>query len=227
MCRLITVGSGSSGNTYLLQCGEETLVLDCGMRLLDTKKLLNFNIRGIVGALCTHAHGDHAKYWREYCEAGMYVWHPYLLDTMRDHISFGGFKVMSFPLVHDVPCVGYLIGHKNLGKMLYATDTEYIRYRFRNLNTILIEMNHSDEYIDRDSVKYAHAKKGHLEKQTTLDFIKANMNEGLNHVILCHLSADGADPVEFREAVKEIVHPWTTVDVAEPGSVIDLREIPF
>lgn len=226
-CKIIAIASGSSGNCYLLMANKEILVIDCGARFMAVKKALNFNIRGIVGAIVTHAHGDHSKYAHEYEAAGIPVWKPYEAEVLGQYKQFGGFMVHSFELVHDVPCVGYLINHQDIGKLLYATDTEYIRYRFKKLNTILIEMNHSDEYIDRNAVKFAHTKKGHMEKQTTLDFIKANMNEGLNHVILCHLSADGADPIEFREAVKEIVHPWTTVAVATPGVTVDLSETPF
>ena len=227
MCRLITVGSGSSGNTYLLQCGDETLVLDCGMKLLAVKKALNFYIRGIVGAVCTHGHHDHDKYIPEYEAAGIPVWKPYSAESLRQDTQMGGFKLSSFPVVHSVPTVGYLIGHERLGKMLYVSDTEYIRYRFKGLNTILCEMNYSDEYIDRNASKFAHVKKGHMEKQTTLEFIKANMGIDLRHVVLCHLSADGADPVEFKEAVREIVPSWVTVDVAVPNLVVDLGEIPF
>ena len=57
MCRLITVGSGSSGNTYLLQCGDEILVLDAGKPFKEVKKALSFYIRPIVGVVVTHEHG--------------------------------------------------------------------------------------------------------------------------------------------------------------------------
>ena len=149
------------------------------------------------------------------------------MENLRQDRQIGGFRIQSFGVVHSVPTVGYLIGHERLGKMLYVTDTEYVKYRFRGLNSILIEMNHSDEYIDRNASKFAHVKKGHMEKQTTLEFIKANMSLDLRRVILCHLSSDGADPVEFKEAVREIVPSWVTVDVAVPNLIVDLGEIPF
>ena len=230
MCRLITVGSGSSGNTYLLRCGDEVLVLDCGMPFIETKKALNFNIRGIVGAVVTHVHGDHHAYAHEYEAAGIPVWKPYEntdKTTLQASNQMGKFTVQSFGVVHDVPCVGYLIKHPDIGKMIYVSDTEYIKYKFNDLNIILVEMNHSDEYIDRNAAKFAHTKKGHMEKQTTLDFIKANARHNLNHVVLCHLSPDGSNPVEFRDAVKAIVEPWVTVDVAVPGLIVNLDEVPF
>ena len=65
MSTLQVVGTGSNGNTYLLTCDGETLVIDCGIKFLETKKMLNFNIRGIVGAVVSHVHGDHSKAIKE------------------------------------------------------------------------------------------------------------------------------------------------------------------
>lgn len=111
--------------------------------------------------------------------------------------------------------------------MLYATDTEYVPFRFKGLNTMLIEMNYSDEYIDRNAVKFRHVLQGHLAKQTALDCIRANMSENLVHIILCHLSPDGSNEVEFKEAVKGIVPGYVTVDVARPGLVVNVDNVPF
>lgn len=220
--KLMVIGSGSSGNGYLLTDGIETLVIESGKRLLDVKKALNFQIRGIVGAIDTHTHGDHHKYASEYELAGIPVWTPWKDDNLRQVKTFGGFTVKSFECIHDVPCVGYLIEHHDSGlKMLYATDTEYVRYTFKGLTAMLIEMNHSDEYIDKNSAKYSHVKQGHLEKQTTIDCIRANMNEKMRNIILCHLSRD-ADPTEFMESVQNIVSETVKVDVAKRNLIVDL-----
>lgn len=149
------------------------------------------------------------------------------MENLRQRRRLGRFTAQSFPVVHSVPTVGYLVEHADFGRVLYVTDAEYIQFRFRNLRTILIEMNYSNEYIDREAAKFTHVVQGHMEKQTTLDFIKANYSSELRHVILCHLSRDGADPVEFKEAVRKIVPSYVTVDIAVPGGEVDLSEIPF
>lgn len=225
--RLIVVGTGSSGNTYLLTNEQETLVIDCGMRFLETKKALNFNVRGIVGAITTHTHGDHSKYAHEYEAAGIPVWKPFESENLRQTTKFGGFTVQSFECVHNVPCVGYLISHKDFGKMLYATDTEYIKYTFKFLSVMLIEANWQEEYVNRDEAKYAHVLTGHMSLGTCMDAIKANSSPKLNHVILCHLSGGNAVAAECKAAVEAIVPAGVTVDVAEKGLVVDLGEVPF
>lgn len=225
--KLIVVGSGSSGNSYILTNGKEALTLDCGLPFREIKKALNFQVRQIVGVIATHEHGDHSKYAHEYEEVGIPVLKPYGDKNLRQTRQLGSFTIRSFEAVHNVPCVGYLIEHEEIGRMIYVTDTEYVPFRFKGLSTMLIEMNYSNEYINRDSIKFRHVLQGHLEKQTTLDCIRANMSENLVHVILCHLSPDGSNEIEFKEAVKGIVPGYVTVDVARPGVEVDVNNVPF
>ena len=55
--KLITIGSGSSGNTYILRSKEECLILDAGCEFRKVKIALGFNIRQISGVVVTHEHG--------------------------------------------------------------------------------------------------------------------------------------------------------------------------
>lgn len=56
MMKLKVLGSGSSGNCYLLSTENETLILDCGLPIKEIKKGLDFDLGGIKGVLVTHAH---------------------------------------------------------------------------------------------------------------------------------------------------------------------------
>ena len=135
----------------------------------------------------------------------------------------GGFTVKSFPCIHDVPCVGYLIEHHESGlKMLYATDTEYVRYTFKGLTAMLLEANYGDEYVDRDEAKYRHVLSGHMSIETAIKCIEANMNVGMKNIILCHLSAGNSDPVAFQSSVREIVPDRVAVNIAVPGLKVEL-----
>ena len=223
MNTLTVVGTGSTGNGYLLTCGNETLLIECGKRFRDVKIALNFNIRGIVGAITTHIHGDHYKFAHEYEQTGITVWTPWKDENLRQVKRFGGFKVSSFECQHNVPCVGYLIEHRESGlKMLYASDTQYVKYVFKDLTAILIETNYSDEFVNREEAKYRHVIEGHLSIETAIECIKANMTEKLKSIILCHLSAGNSDPIAFKESVKAIVPDGVTVDIATPGLTVKL-----
>lgn len=220
---LQVAGTGSSGNAYLLTCGSETLVIDCGIRFLTVKKALNFQIRGIVGAITTHSHGDHFEYAHEYEKSGIEIWKPFLDSTLIQTKRMGGFTIRSFPCIHDVPCVGYLIEHPESGlKLLYATDTEYVKYTFKGLTAMLIEANYGEEYVNRDEAKYRHVLSGHMSIETAIECIKANMNDGLKNIILCHLSAGNSDPVAFQRAAREAVPDGVSVNIATPGLTVEL-----
>ncbi|EKC78421.1 hypothetical protein LEA_03506, partial [human gut metagenome] len=41
------------------------------------------------------------------------------------------FKVFVLPVVHDVPCVGFVIEHQEMGRLLFITDTMMLEYRLR------------------------------------------------------------------------------------------------
>ena len=223
MSKLHVVDSGSSGNTYLLDCDGEILVIDCGIRFMNVKKILDFNIRGIVGAIVTHKHGDHSKAIPEYEKTGIEVWKPYLDENLLQKKQMGDYTIRSFDCVHDTPCVGYLIEHPESGlKMLYASDTQYVKYVFKDLTAILIETNYSDEFVNREEAKYRHVIEGHLSIETAIECIKANMTEKLKSIILCHLSAGNSDPIAFKESVKAIVPDGVTVDIATPGLTVKL-----
>lgn len=224
---LLTIGTGSSGNCYLLNSDDETLVIEAGIPFMEAKKALDFDVKRIVGVVVSHGHGDHANYMHEYEKAGIPVWTPYKDINHRQKKTVGSFTASCFDCVHDVPCVGYLITHPDGLRLLYATDTEYVKYTFRDLTAMLIEMNWAEEYVDKTEAKYRHVLTGHMSKQTCLGCIKANLNKDLSHVILCHLSSLNAHPFEFVKETREIVPDWVTVDVAVPGGWVDLNEIPF
>lgn len=136
----------------------------------------------------------------------------------------GGFYIRSFDGIHNVPCVGYLIYTPDYKvKMLYATDTEYIRYTFKDLDAMLLEANYGEEYVNRDEAKYRHVLQGHMSIETAVECIKANMNDRMKNVILCHLSTGNSDPSAFKESVKAIVPGGVKVDIATPRLTVELN----
>lgn len=76
--KLKCLGSGSSGNCYLLIAGNgETLIIDPGLQIKEIKKALNWNISCVVGTVCTHHHADHAKSVKNLEQMGISVFKPY------------------------------------------------------------------------------------------------------------------------------------------------------
>lgn len=54
MATLKVVGSGSKGNTYIIEAGGEHLLLDLGCKWSDILEGLNHKIGNVGGCLVTH-----------------------------------------------------------------------------------------------------------------------------------------------------------------------------
>lgn len=221
---LKVLNSGSSGNCYILESDNEALIIEAGMPLKEVKIALGFNIRKIVGVVATHSHKDHSGFIEQY-KGICPIYKPYEVITQNER--FGNFFIRTFPLVHDVECYGFYIQHPDIGSLIYASDTEYIKYRFKNLNHILVEANYSDDLVERDAVNREHVLRGHMSLKTAVEFISTNDNPALRNVVLLHLSASNSDADYFLQKTKETVKYGADCYIAEKGQEINLDLIPF
>lgn len=223
--KLKVLGSSSSGNCYILENDTEALIIEAGLPFKEVKKALDFNIRKIAGVVVSHCHLDHAKYVAEYEKAGIPVFKPYdetIACPLK--IKYGRFFIQAFRLVHDVPCYGYYISEPSLGTLVYASDTEYIKYRFQGLNHILVEANYSKDLVSDIPEKRRHVLTGHMEINTTCEFLKANNNPRLKNVVLLHLSSESSNAWDFKAKAEKVV--GCPVYVAKKGLEIPLNLVP-
>lgn len=241
--KLKCIATGSTGNCYTLTSSSgETLILDCGIPIKEIKKGLDWNVKDVVGVLCTHKHLDHSKSVEDFEAMGIPIFAPYLGDSCKS-INMGEFTVKPFDLTtidgswthtnaDGTPCpiFGFLITHKEIGRMLYVTDCELIKWKFKDINHILLGVNYDKDLIDRDNTgKANHVFRGHLSIDTACDFVKANHSDSLQNVIMCHLSDENSDRDSFIEKMKKVAY-GANVDVAERNKEWVLRkgdECPF
>lgn len=242
--RLKCLGSSSAGNCYLLTSDSgETLILDCGIPIKEIKKGLDWNIKDVVGVLCTHRHLDHSKSVKDFEAMGIPICKPYESLLMNQFLANSYFTVRIFDLTtidgnwthtdaNGTPCpiFGFLITHKEMGRMLYITDCEVIKWRFKDIDHILLGVNYDKDMVDwSNPAKNNHVFRGHLEIGTACDFVKANYSDRLQNVIMCHLSEGSADADSFIGQMKQPA-PAASVDVAKPNKEWILRrgdEPPF
>ena len=222
--RLNVLGSDSNGNCYVLQTDKEALIIEAGVRFSEVKKILKWQLSKVVGAVITHEHNDHAKYIRDFVSNGITVLAlPSVFKAKGiDSLSFrkeiepmhgyivGGFKVFAMPVCHDVPCVGFIIEHEDMGRMLFVTDTMMLEYRVPGLNHILLEANYAEDILDAKieagSVPLSMKPRlihSHMEIETTKGILRANDLSGVNEIILIHLSNGNSDERRFVREVQE------------------------
>lgn len=238
---LKVLGSSSSGNCYVLDNGNEALILEAGIRLTEVKKALGYDIRKVAGCLITHQHKDHAKYIAKMLEYGFYtlalpdVWTANDIRVSRRAVAIqpfkgyklGRFKVLPFPASHDVPCVGYHIEHPDCGRVLFLTDSCDCLYQFARLNHILIECNYSTpnliEAINAGRTLKSQLERlpcSHMELQTCKSVLSNNDLSQVQEIILLHLSKQNSDAQQFVTEIER--HTGKVVYAAKPGFIHDI-----
>ena len=231
----------------MLENEHEALLIEAGVNIKEIKQALDFDYSKVVGCIVTHEHMDHAKSMHDLMLLGIDVYASYgtikarhLVDEFRAKelfnkkpIEIGNFKILPFDVKHDAAQpLGFLIEHKDCGKVLFLTDTYYCKYTFPGLNNIIIEANYSKEIIDKkygpDSDKEFlrnRILKSHFSLANCKDMLKANDLRQVNNIVLIHLSDSNSDEKQFHKEVSELTNK--NVHVASNGMVIDFKKTPF
>ena len=218
--------SGSSGNAYQISDGETTLLLDAGIPVAEIKKQCGYKVRQIDGCFISHAHQDHSKAAKDLMKLGVDVYtslgtidacglsghriHP--VKALQE-VRVGTFQVLPFDVQHDAPePLGFLFTSWATGdKLLYFTDTYYIKYRFPGLTHIMAECNYDAESVQR-SVEAGRIPleliprlmKSHMSLEHLLDMLRANDLSKLRQIYLLHLSDNNSNEVLMRESVQKL-----------------------
>lgn len=240
---LKVLGSSSQGNCYILENKNEALIIEAGVRFIEVKKALGFDIRKVSGCLITHQHNDHAKYIKAMVESGFptlaleEVWtakgvtgsRAYCIERGKGY-RFGRFKVLPFDACHDVPCVGYLIDHPETGRIMFLTDSCMCEYVFPGLNQVMIECNYSDaklvEAINAGRTLPSQRERlmtSHMELNTCKVFLCANDLTNVANIVLLHLSDNNSDEKNFVSEIER--QTGKVVYAAHTGLEIELDRI--
>jgi phosphoribosyl 1,2-cyclic phosphodiesterase len=250
--KLKTISTGSQGNCYILENNNEALIIEAGVKFIEVKKALDFNVRKIVGAIISHNHGDHSKYTNDYLKSGIDVHATFgtfkalNINNITNHRvntfhkdnndnwinrKIGNFIIKPFDINHDAAePVGFLIHHPDCGITLFLTDTAYSDYTFKGLNNIIVECNYSEEIIERKLTDKKEFLKNriigsHMSLETLIEFLDMNDLSKVNNIVLIHLSDSNSHAVNFQKTITE--KTLKNVIIAENNQEIDFNKTPF
>ena len=245
--KLSILGSSSSANCYVLHNDKEALIIEAGVAIKNVKKALDFNVSKIVGCFVTHEHGDHSKYVEQYLKASIDVMSskgtidnivikgnrkPLAIEKYKI-LQYGDFRVFAFDTQHDCQePIGFLINHEEIGTLLFATDTYYLKHTFSNLNNIMIECNYSNSILDENlkngTVNYVRKKRvkqSHMSLETLKDIMQVNDLKHVNNIILLHLSKENGDGNLFKDEIEKLT--GCKVSIAKKGIEMIIDKTPF
>lgn len=218
-----TIATGSTGNCYLIDDGETRLLIELGIQFKKIQRALNYETSKVAACLISHSHQDHCKGVRGALGASVDV---YMSETTKSEIGIehnrirryenknqfkvGTFTVLPFDVKHDVENHGFLIQSDKGDRLLFATDTYYVKYRFNNITHLMIECNYSDALLEQNvSSGRVHEflsrriRASHFSLENVLEFLKANDLSKVKEIHLLHLSDTNSDEEAFKKAVQE------------------------
>lgn len=245
--KLKVLASGSSGNCYLLENKDEILILEAGISYRLIQEGINFNIKKVVGCLISHEHKDHSKATEDLIKAGVTIYTSkgtreqiglvlgYRMKDIKAHelIKVGNFTIYPFETQHDAQePLGFLIQHKDMGKLLFITDSNYSKYKFKEVDHILVECNYKMEILKKNIDKGLipvwlkdRITKSHFELENVKEFLRSSDLSRTKNILLVHLSSLNSDANLFKSEIeRETGRP---VMIAREGLEINVSKNSF
>lgn len=216
--------SSSHGNFYEVNDRETRIALECGVSLKKMQELCGHTTAGFAACLVSHEHQDHAKAAPALLKRGIPLYMSsgtakalgiaqecagvrFLkpLETQK----IGSLVIKPFPVMHDAKePLGFLILSQKTGeKLLFATDTASIRYRFQGVREIAIECNFSEKLLKKsdlpDGVK-TRILRSHMSLERVKAFLQASDLSETERIYLLHLSSQNSDARFFQEEIQRL-----------------------
>jgi phosphoribosyl 1,2-cyclic phosphodiesterase len=229
-----TLGSGSSGNAIVLECGASRILIDCGFgpRAIAVRlRTLGIAPESISALLMTHEHIDHAqgaerahkKYrWPVYASAGTLLALPDIEARWRRPIAPGvpvaidGFTIEAIAVPHDAAsCFAFTVTAAGSGARVgVAHDLgavpDELYGSFARCDALLLEANHDAEMLRTGPYTPAlqervRGGRGHLSNAQGAALAASVTHPGLRAISLLHLSAVNNTPELAEQAVTAAV----------------------
>jgi phosphoribosyl 1,2-cyclic phosphodiesterase len=223
MLRFRVLGSGSSGNTTLVEGGGTRILIDAGLaprELAERLSAIGVEADSISAVFVSHEHNDHSrgapgfsKKWGvrlsgsrgTYAAAGLGAAEIEGYDVLEAGVprQVGGLTVEGVPVPHDaaaplafvVTCDGRSLGH--------ATDFGHIGRglvdAFRRCDAVLVESNYDPDMLRDGPYPWSLKQRilggyGHLSNADTSRYLARDLGEACRVVVLAHLSRQNNHP---------------------------------
>lgn len=213
--RFSFLGSGSRGNSLLIEAGKTRVMVDCGFSLKETEKRLQqlgVDAASLDAILVTHEHHDHVagvgvanrKFKMPvWMTAGSWqaakVGEVSGLELFNSHekFSIGDLEVNPFPVPHDArepSQFTFSDGRHTIGLLTdVGMSTPHIEQQLSGCDALLLECNHDSELLANGSYppslkSRVAGKMGHLNNQQSCALLEKIDTSKLQHLVAAHLS---------------------------------------
>ncbi len=225
MIEITSLASGSQGNCYRVSDGRTPLLLECGIPYREIRRQFKFRMSEFAACLVSHEHQDHCLALKDMVKAGIDCYmsvgtaralgvesHRILYARAKQQFKLHTWTILPFEIEHDAKePLGFILANQDGDKLLYATDTAYIRYKFSGLTHIMVECNYAEDILDAniasgaiDPVLKHRLVRSHFSLEGVKDFLRANDLSKVKEIWLLHLSDGNSDAGRFKREIQEL-----------------------
>lgn len=232
--KISLLASGSKGNAVYVESGETRLLIDAGLSGVEILKRLNrIGVDGTTldAILISHDHSDHIKGagtlarklkipvlvsypTRQACENHLKKTEPIEFESGYP-FGFRDLMIDPFPITHDaVDPVGFTIESRE-GRIGFATDlglvTRLVTNKLTGCRALVLESNHDEEMLLNGPYPWhlkqrIRSKHGHISNTESMELLEDLLHDGLEGVLLAHLSEVNNAPELPRAATTRLLH---------------------
>ncbi|MES2996457.1 MAG: MBL fold metallo-hydrolase [Verrucomicrobiota bacterium] len=244
MIRFVILGSGSGGNSAVVECGKTRLLVDAGLsakQIILRLAQVGIPPETLAGILLTHEHGDHVRGLKTFLSkyplpvyatnrTAQVVREMITGSTWRTFESgteflIGEITIRSFTVHHDaVDPVGFVLEYATR-RFGFVSDAGHVTRSMidslRDLHVLFIEANYDDDLLMLDTKRPWATKQrissrhGHLSNSQVEELLREISHPALRRVVLGHLSSDCNKP--------DLVLGRLTACVAALGHTVSLH----
>lgn len=222
--KIEVLASSSSGNAYLIDDGETSILLDAGIPFKEMQIKSDFKVNKVVACFVSHFHGDHSKGLKELVKRAVDVYAPpetitaLNLSGHRVHpvtpsetYVVGSFKILPIRMYHDCECYGYLVQSVNTKeKVFFATDTYKITVNPKGIDYLIVEVNYQMEIVNRlvnegimeTGIRHR-LMNSHFELSNALKWLNRIDKSNLKRIYVAHLSSKNSNESEIKNTLIE------------------------
>ena len=229
--RFASLGSGSKGNSTLIEWSGGAILVDCGFSVRETEARLarlQYSASDLSAVLVTHEHGDHVKGVAAlarrynlpvYMTPGTYHSRDYgalpELHLIENYQPFALAQLQIEPVAvpHDArEPAQFIFTYEGLSLGL-LTDlgniSPHVERRYGNCQALILEANHDPMMLAGGPYPPSLKQRvgglwGHLSNQQAAGFLQRYPMQVLQHLVVAHISQKN----NSLELVKQALEPF-------------------
>jgi len=253
--RFACLGSGSQGNSLVIEVARTRLLLDCGFTLKEvTARLSRLGLQPdmIDGIVITHEHEDHIggveRFARRF-DVPVWLTHGTLRGAKKtfstlpriniidsyQRFSIGDIDIEPYPVPHDALEPTQFIFGDGAFRLGVLTDTgcstTHIETVLSRCHALVLECNHDAQLLASSNYPQSLKQRvggrlGHLENTASAKLL-ANLDYSLlQHLITAHLSRINNTPKLAQSALSSAINcELDWIGVADQGTGFDWRQL--